>query len=206
MKLSKKTGRWLTALAVAFLAILLLNLFDPTPIPSNEDKRGYTYQLSQARKEKDRFFQKSVQSPLHAKDRPLFHGLLYFPADTAFRLLGLFISQQETTHASDEKTPAGKIQFVYQRDTFLLTAFWSEKKEKQKYLFVPFRDATSGEMTYGGGRYLDVPWTNDSHVLLDFNYAYNPYCAYNETYVCTLPPAENKLSFSVLAGEKKFHE
>ncbi len=70
--------------------------------------------------------------------------------------------------------------------------------------FIPFRDATSGKTTYGAGRYLDIEPNDDGTVTIDFNLAYNPYCAYNEAYSCPLPPVENWLSVPIAAGEKDF--
>jgi uncharacterized protein (DUF1684 family) len=71
-------------------------------------------------------------------------------------------------------------------------------------LFLPFRDATSGSETYGSGRYLEVHPPRKGRVRLDFNYAYNPYCAYNDAWTCPLPPAENWLSIPIRAGEKAY--
>ena len=69
-------------------------------------------------------------------------------------------------------------------------------------LFVPFQDATSGTETYGAARYLDLEVEDDGVVILDFNLAYHPYCAYNESYSCPLPPAENRLPVRIEAGER----
>ena len=73
-------------------------------------------------------------------------------------------------------------------------------------LFLPFRDATAGRETYGAGRYLDVAPPVDGRVVLDFNYAYNPYCAYNEHWSCPLPPVENWLRVPIRAGERRFED
>ena len=67
--------------------------------------------------------------------------------------------------------------------------------------FLPFRDATSGKETYGAGRYLDVPRGENGQVVVDFNYAYSPYCAYGDAYSCALPPRENWLTVPIEAGE-----
>ena len=69
-------------------------------------------------------------------------------------------------------------------------------------LFVPFRDATSGGETYGGGRYLDLPVAPLGRYALDFNRAYHPYCVYSDAYSCPLPPAENTMALAVRAGER----
>jgi len=79
------------------------------------------------------------------------------------------------------------------------------RSEGSHGLFLPFRDATSGKESYGGGRYLETVLDNDGTVLIDFNYAYSPYCAYNEDWSCPLPPAENWLTVPIRAGEKTWH-
>lgn len=90
--------------------------------------------------------------------------------------------------------------YVYQQKDLM-------QNEKYKdYLFVPFGDATSGFESYGGGRYLDLRFSDvkDSIVILDFNKAYNPYCAYTEGYDCPIPPKENLLTIAITAGEKNY--
>ncbi|WP_338875970.1 DUF1684 domain-containing protein [Spirosoma sp. SC4-14] len=74
------------------------------------------------------------------------------------------------------------------------------------YLFLPFRDATSGYATYGGGRYLDLRLGDikDGRMIIDFNKAYNPYCAYHEGYACPVPPKKNTLPIAIEAGEKTY--
>jgi hypothetical protein len=70
--------------------------------------------------------------------------------------------------------------------------------------FVPFTDLTSGKDTYGAGRYLEFDYTGSGLALLDFNYAYNPYCAYNYNYSCPIPPSDNNLTLALTAGEMAF--
>ena len=79
--------------------------------------------------------------------------------------------------------------------------------EYQDYLFLPFKDATNGDSTYGGGRYLDFRQkdiSSEGILLLDFNKAYNPYCAYSDGFNCPIPPLPNHLAIEVPAGEKNF--
>jgi len=73
-------------------------------------------------------------------------------------------------------------------------------------LFIPFKDATSGKETYGAARYLEIEETEVGIFLVDFNKAYNPYCAYSEAYSCPFPPRENWLEVAIKAGEKKFKD
>lgn len=70
--------------------------------------------------------------------------------------------------------------------------------------FLPFMDATTGEESYSDGRYLDLPSTDDGRLVVDFNYAYNPYCAYNANWSCPIPPSENRLTVAITAGEKTY--
>jgi len=96
---------------------------------------------------------------------------------------------------------AGKLSFeIHKKQS--LTLFRSTSDSN--HYFLPFRDATSGVTTYGGGRYLDMAVEAGGWVVLDFNYAYNPFCAYNDDYDCPIPPAENSLSIPIEAGEKAY--
>lgn len=111
---------------------------------------------------------------------------------------------------STERTPIyrryGYVDFVYQNDTARLEVYQNialSKQEKYKnYLFIPFKDATSGKETYGGGRYLDLEIPEHTELVLDFNTVYNPYCAYSYRYSCPIPPKVNHLMIEINAGEK----
>jgi uncharacterized protein (DUF1684 family) len=94
----------------------------------------------------------------------------------------------------------GVVHFQVDGQAAQVTLYASEGSHE---LFVPFRDATSGKETYGAGRYLDLHKRGDE-IVIDFNYAYNPYCAYNPDWSCPLPPAENWLKVPIRAGEKSF--
>jgi uncharacterized protein (DUF1684 family) len=88
---------------------------------------------------------------------------------------------------------------IYQNVDLVNTAGYED------YLFIPFKDLTNGEDTYGGGRYLDLKIPEGETILIDFNRAYNPYCAYNHNYSCPIPPFENHLKVKIEAGVKKYH-
>ena len=104
----------------------------------------------------------------------------------------------------------GTLHFSLNDSTLQLTLYQSQELMKdssfKKYLFLPFTDATSGEESYAGGRYIDLEMDDikDNHVLIDFNKAYNPYCAYTSGYNCPIPPRENNLIIAIKAGEKDF--
>lgn len=83
---------------------------------------------------------------------------------------------------------------------------YASAERKDQSLFIPFRDPTSGKVGCVASRYLDLGVAPDDNYVLDFNYAYSPYCAYNDDYVCPLPPTENWLKVEIRTGEKKYHD
>ena len=99
----------------------------------------------------------------------------------------------------------GYFDLVVNGKSVQLQAYQSAERQDPN-LFVPFRDGTSGAETYPAARYLDLKVEHDDEYAVDFNYAYNPYCAYSEAYICPLPPPENRLSVPIRAGEKKYEE
>lgn len=148
-------------------------------------------------------------SPLEHEQRHAFAGLSYFPFNPALRLEVSLdrdvpdepVTVDTSTGESQEFRRAGKFHFEVEGQPAELTIYQGEHDE----LFLPLRDSTSGEETYGAGRYLEPTPIDDGRVLVDFNYLYNPYCAYNEAWSCPLPPRENWLSVPIRAGEKSFH-
>lgn len=137
----------------------------------------------------------------------------YFPYDPSFVFTGKFtksIGKKFKMPTSTDRTPIyrrfGYVDFVVELDTFRLEIYQnialSKEKEYKNYLFIPFKDGTSAKETYGGGRYLDLKIPNDSTILIDFNLAYNPYCAYSYRYSCPIPPKVNHLTIDISAGEK----
>ena len=96
----------------------------------------------------------------------------------------------------------GVLEFSLLGEPRSLGAFVAEGTQQITRLFVPFADLTSGDSTYSAGRYLDIDTTTTGYYTIDFNQAYNPYCAYNESYECPYPPPPNRLNAAVLAGEQ----
>ncbi len=165
--------------------------------------------LEHFRKEKDEFFRAHPQSPLTREQRRTFQGLSYFPPAPDLRLRlspeapegETEVRMQTTTGGEEVYRRAGLVRFEVEGQPASLTLYASEHPG----LFLPFRDTTSGKESYGGGRYLDLDEPgDDGRVEIDFNYAYNPYCAYNEAWTCPLPPPENWLSVPIRAGERDF--
>jgi uncharacterized protein len=164
-----------------------------------------TADLLKFRADKDHFFKLSEQSPLRHEAQHDFNGLSYFEPneDLVFDVTLDPVDPTEVTISTtdgDERTYTRVAQAtvtVDGEDTTL--ALYSTGHES---LFLPFRDATSGSETYGAGRYIDVHPNGDGTVVIDFNYAYAPFCAYNDSYSCALPPHENWLTVPIRAGER----
>lgn len=97
----------------------------------------------------------------------------------------------------------GRFDLSIEGKSVTLNAYQSAEKDDPS-LFIPFRDSTSGNESYGSSRYLDLPVEHNDEYTVDFNYAYNPYCAYSDAYVCPLPPRENWLAVAIEAGEKEY--
>ncbi|MEO8285610.1 MAG: DUF1684 domain-containing protein [Chloroflexota bacterium] len=168
------------------------------------------------RKQKDKFLAEHPQSPLLPEDKENFRGANYFPVDLKYRVTANFVEEtrpgvfkvQTTTGDFKEYTRIGRLEFEIDGQKVSLVAFMppSDEPLHGNRLFVPFRDKTSGKASYGAGRYLDLNKRPGSQYVLDFNRAYNPYCAYSPYYSCPLPPGENNLAIEIAAGEKSFHD
>ncbi len=177
-------------------------------------RTSWKEKLEVERHEKDLFLGTSPRSPLPQEDRVAFHGLSYWPPDGRFRF-ELELEEHDEKTTIEVGDSEGRSRWLWKWGTFrfqlhgtecMLEAYKSDRSEKR--LFVPFRDATSGEESYGAGRYLDLKperdRTEDEKWILDFNEAYNPWCAYNGDYACPLVPRENWLEVPVRAGERKY--
>lgn len=156
----------------------------------------------------------SLHSPLSTKDRLAFEGLPFYPIDTNLiitanieLLTGEDIIEMETT---SDRLPLYRpfYQATFKIDSIdcSLTIFQSEDLKTtagyEDYLFLPFTDFTNGDGSYGGGRYIDLKITDSDSIVIDFNRAYNPYCAYNKKYSCPIPPRQNDINYPIKAGVK----
>jgi uncharacterized protein (DUF1684 family) len=168
--------------------------------------------LARFRAEKDAYFRESPDSPVQDTgfQGAAFSGLHYYPESAAYivtplpeRFGGREVVLLETS-TGDEQTyfRAARATFELGGQPCALMLYQPTFETGGERFFVPFRDATSGQETYGVGRYLEADLLSDGRVLLDFNYAYHPFCAYSPRYRCPLPPVENRLSVPVYAGEK----
>lgn len=169
--------------------------------------------IIERRKELDDFFKNDPSSPLKEIQKEGFLGMQYFASSENFAFYAEFklFSKPDTVQLLTSKGSEKRAMLRYGTFTFneqdgqaySLTGFKSLNQEDD-VIFIPFKDKTNGFDTYEAGRYLEVEESSDnSEYLLDFNKAYNPYCAYNKEYVCPLVPKDNILTFSIKAGEKR---
>lgn len=155
----------------------------------------------------------SYQSPLEEEQREQFQGLAYFPENDALRFEVEVVRFADDEPTFEMETSTGEVRpfrrwgrFSFEVDGQLaeLTIYFDGHG-----LFLPFKDSTSGQESYAAGRYLDnqrpgLTWLTANRLQVDFNYCYNPYCAYSPYFSCPLPPRENWVAVPIAAGEKAF--
>ena len=196
---------------VAVLLVLLLEVFGCSSRRESvsEVPGGWADSLGAFRTRVDEYF-RSEKSPLLPDQRVGFTGLHYYPLDPSYR----FVARLDRKGAGGELefpdtegnlrryTVHGKLHLTRDGQPFTLTVLRSRPTES---LFLPFQDATTGNETYHVGRYVDVAPGPNGTLIVDFNTAKNPYCAYNDGWACPLVPLENRVSVAIRAGEKAFH-
>ena len=163
-------------------------------------------------------FADSLKSPLTKEDRLNFRGLDFYPPNTKYFVNAQFKRTKKERpfqmKTSTDRLPTyvkyGELTFSLDGKELKLNIYQNielvKKKEYKDHLFLPFSDLTSGHETYIGGRYIDLKIPKGDTIAIDFNQAYNPYCAYNHKYSCPIVPLENDLPIEIKAGVKKFHD
>lgn len=178
-----------------------------------EDEETWRRALVRFRSEKDEFFRAGHGSPLPHAEMDAFTALRYFDPEPSLRFelkLQRYANPEAVVLATSKGTRqlfnrVGYFDLAVGGKPVRLQAYQSAERDDPS-LFIPFRDGTSGKESYGAARYLDLEVEHNDEYALDFNYAYNPYCAYSEDYVCPLPPQENWQSVPIRAGEKNYHD
>lgn len=195
------------------LTLLLLMLI--SQLVSSQAVSGYTEEIRKFQAEIDREYKNAKESPLRGEHLANFTGHPFFPINSNYKVQAQF---RKTPDAVPFNIPTssgharpyveyGEADFSRDGKTYTLKIYQSlelvQKPEYKNHLFLPFRDATNGKETYGGGRYLDLEIPEGDVIVIDFNKAYQPYCAYNAyDYSCPVVPAGNTLPYSVMAGVK----
>jgi uncharacterized protein (DUF1684 family) len=209
--------KWWIILILLIIGILL-SAQGSSIAGEREDSNFITLQekhVMEWRKERDAFFKSHVRSPLAPKEKRSFKGLKYFPFDPRYVFVGqiertiLHINNPEyyATFLTNKGTNKryiryGKLHFRLDGKEYTVEIYKSILSDA---LFIPFKDKTNGKESYGGGRYIDAEILPGYKMVLDFNMAYYPSCAYNDKFICILPPKENTLNVEIQAGERNLN-
>lgn len=181
----------------------------------NSFAQSYTHQISKHRENYKQDFVKDSYAPLKEKDLQNLH---FYPADSTYRIMAnVEILKNEKVFKMPTYDGTSKEFYRYARISFNLNGnsvsmtlyknvALSANPTYKDLLFLPFTDETNNKETYGGGRYIDLSSKEiaDNKIEVDFNKAYNPYCAYSEGYRCPVPPEENDLQLEIKAGEQLY--
>ncbi len=199
------------SLLILLLILTACNSDRKRPIKGESD-----YQISQ-----NNIFKDGSKSPLKKKDLKNFKGLDFYPVDSNYVVKASITLYEDspifematTTDRKPLYREYGLLKFQIDTISCQLTVYQNiddlQQEETENLLFLPFTDDTSGNGSYGGGRYMDLKTTDikeDNTLLLNFNNTYNPYCAYNEMYSCPLTPRKNHLNVEIKAGIKDFNK
>jgi len=197
------------ALARLLTAAALVTAAACTSGPPPPDDSAYLADVAAARAQKDQFFASDAESPVPPEERDALLPLPYYPIEPSFIVpAALRLADDRPVFEMPTSTGVlrrmelvGTLEFTLQGEPHSLGAFVEEGAPVTQ-LFVPFADLTTGIDTYAAGRYLDILPTATGLYNIDFNRAYNPYCAYNEEYDCPYPPPSNRLDVAIRAGER----
>jgi uncharacterized protein (DUF1684 family) len=179
----------------------------------SETDADWAERLRANRAEKEEFFAEHPQSPVPPEEREAFEGLAFFEPSAEYRVDAEVTVHEDPEPVEMETTNGPPVRYLrvatfsfeLRGEECELHAYQQERDDDES-LFVPFRDKTTGQQSYEGGRYMEFEPDRDLQdvdvVTLDFNLAYSPFCAFSETFACPLPPEENWLEVAVAAGEK----
>lgn len=176
----------------------------------------YTASIKNFQYEMNFEFADKEESPLTEIDLENFVSLDFFPIDSTYKIVANFeLDENPTLFEMPTTTDRKPIYKTYGTANFTLSGKelklhiyqnqdLLKKPEYTNNLFIPYRDLTNGNESYGGGKYVDVEIPKGNTIVIDFNKSYNPYCAYNEEYSCPIPPRENDLDIAIKAGVKAY--
>lgn len=179
-----------------------------------ESPEAYVEKIEKERERQFKFIRFNIESPLTEEQKRSFNALTFYNIDPTYKVKARIIPIENKKVREVPLTDGSKQRYIEHSFTefelggktnklLLLQAM--DEADKRNF-FLAFADATSAMETYGGGRYLNVRQDGKNSITLDFNLAYNPYCAYNPDYACPIPPKENLLEIAVEAGEKNYKE
>lgn len=198
-----------------FSSLLLVVLFT---FCDQKNGQAYLGEIEAYRAEMNMKFADTATSPLTDEGLATFTELDFYPIDEKYRIEAEFLYNPDpvpfemitTTERRPLYVKYGEVHFTLDGKDHVLEIYQSESakkiKEFKEYLFLPFKDLSCGEQSYGGGRFIDLKIPEGKTIIIDFNKAYNPYCAYNHKYSCPVPPEVNHLNISIPAGVMAYNE
>jgi len=201
--------KYIFPLAVFFILIVFIYSFLEEDAANTE---LYIEEVESERNEIVDYMRNDPESPFNKKGKVEYEGLNFFDVDPKFKVKARIekisspipIIIQMTNGETADYFKYAIAHFSLNGEKQELFLLKSKKYFDEPYLFLPFYDETSADESYGGGRFLNVDYEDEKEIFLDFNMAYNPYCAYTDTYRCPIPPAENKITVKVTAGERNY--
>lgn len=181
-------------------------------LTSADSPEVYQEKIEAERERQYKFIRFNIDSPLSDAQKKEFKELDFYPIDPTYKVKARLVEDEfkkirevPMTDGSVERyTEHSWAEFELNGKTNRLLLLQSVDEVDKRNFFLAFADETSGRETYGGGRYINARQDGKSSITIDFNLAYNPYCAYNPDYACPLPPRENILNISIAAGEKNY--
>ena len=190
--------------AVSVLIVVFVGCSSPKP-----DDRNYATKVAQERADKDALFLKG-DDPIPQRKKADLLPLAYFPIDPDYNVAASLTPSNDpevvpmptSSGQPRQMRKAGTLEFILKGQPLKITAFVDLSDRDLNHLTVMFKDLTSGTETYDPGRYIDLDRSPTGVYALDFNRAYHPYCYYNGSYECPIPPAENRLTIPIRAGER----
>jgi len=189
-----------------------------TVLSSCKDQKRYIPNLTEFQKELNSSFKDVTRSPLLKDDRQNFISLDFFDFDSSYVVKAILkpylkdsiFDMKTNTDRMHTYNKFGKIKFNLDGTYFELNVYKDQELINDQPniddLFLPFYDNTNGITTYSGGRYIDLKFSKDSIISIDFNKAYNPYCVYNYRFSCPIVPIENYISLEINAGVKDYNK
>jgi uncharacterized protein (DUF1684 family) len=174
-------------------------------------KSDYVNQVEHEQKRRQAVFVKPGESPLDTAEIAQFKGLRFFAIDESFKVPAkitwmpqiMYLNLPRTGGDTSDFMQTAVLDFTLSGRSFQLPVYQDDEMKRSRILFVPFTDLTTGKETYHVGRYIDLPYNDHRNdVIIDFNFAYIPYCAHSARYSCPVVPKENHLDIAVTAGER----
>lgn len=176
------------------------------------DEEVYVENIQKERERQFRFLKFNLDSPLEDHQKSELTSLSFYPIDMSYRVRAKMVPAEDrrmleipmTDGTVEKYLKHSYAEFQLNGQPLRLLLLQAAKESDKRNFFLAFADDTSGEETYGGGRYINLRQDGKNSITIDFNMAYNPYCAYNPDYACPLPPRENILEIPIRAGEKDY--